>query len=110
MATYGLIADLAAEVDVPAGGILSRTVHDEGGVTLVVFAFDAGQSLSEHTSARPAIVEVLEGEAEVVLAGDANPARPGTWISMPARMPHAIHARTPMKMALTLLPAGPAEG
>ena len=105
MASYGLVADLRAEVDVPRGGILSRVLYDEGGVSLTLFAFDAGQSLSEHTAARTAIVEILEGEAEVVLGGDAHAAAPGTWIAMPAGLRHAIRATSPMKMALTLLPA-----
>jgi quercetin dioxygenase-like cupin family protein len=103
MATFGYVADLRAEVTVPAGGILSRTVHEDERCTLVVFAFDAGQELSEHTSARAALIEVLDGEADVVLDGEARSAGPGTWIAMPPGMRHAIRARTPLVMALTLL-------
>lgn len=103
MAGYGYVADLRAEVTVPRGGILSRTVHEDERCTLVVFAFDAGQELSEHTSARAALIEVLDGEADVELDGEARSVGPGAWIAMPPGMRHAIRARTPLVMALTLL-------
>ena len=103
MATYGLIRDLHAEVEVPKDGILSRTVHTGNGLTLTLFGFDAGQELTEHTSARAAIIEILDGEAEVVLDSDSHQLGAGAWIAMPAGMTHAIRATTPMRMALTLL-------
>ena len=103
MSEYGFIANLRAEVTVPAGGILSRTVHEDDRVSLVVFAFDAGQELSEHTSAKAAVIEILEGTASVVLDGEAREAGPGAWIAMPPGMRHAIRAETPLVMVLTLL-------
>ena len=103
MATYGLVTDMRAEVEVPKDGILSRTVHTDGGVTLTLFGFDAGQELTEHTSARSAIIEILDGEAEVVLDGDTHRLAAGAWIAMPAGMTHAIRAIMPLRMALTLL-------
>jgi quercetin dioxygenase-like cupin family protein len=103
MADHGYVADLRAEVQVPQGGILSRTVYEDERVTLVMFAFDAGQELSEHTSARAALIEILDGEAHVVLDGDASDVRPGAWIAMPPGMRHAIRATTPLVMSLTLL-------
>lgn len=103
MATFGYVADLRAEVSVPAGGILSRTIHEDERCTLVVFAFDTGQELSEHTSARAAIIEVLDGTADVELDGERRSVGPGAWIAMPPGMRHAIRATTPLVMALTLL-------
>lgn len=103
MGDYGFLADLRAEVQVPKGGILSRTVHEDERVSLVVFAFDAGQELSEHTSAKAAIIEILEGQASVVLDGDALDVGPGAWIAMPPNMRHVIRATTPLVMVLTLL-------
>jgi quercetin dioxygenase-like cupin family protein len=103
MASYGLVRDRRAQVEVPTGGILSRTIHEDDAVTLTLFAFDAGQELTEHTSSRAALVEVLEGEADVRLGEDEHVAGPGAWISMPPGLPHAIRARSPMVMALTLL-------
>lgn len=106
MTASGYIENLRREVAVPTGGILSRTVHEDERVTLVVFAFDAGQELSEHTSSKAAIIEILDGEAEVVLDGEARTAGPGTWFAMPPGMRHAIRATTPLVMTLVLLRAG----
>jgi quercetin dioxygenase-like cupin family protein len=103
MAEYGFVPDMRMEVAVPQGGILSRTVHEDDRLSLVVFAFDAGQELSEHTSARAAVIEVLDGEARVVLDGEVRDVGPGAWIAMPPGMRHAIRATTPLVMALTLL-------
>ena len=103
MPGYGFIEDLRSAVEVPTGGILSRTIHENEALTLTVFAFDAGQELTEHTSGRAAIIEVLDGEAEVTLDGEARAAHAGTWIAMPPGMRHAVRASTPLTMALTLL-------
>ncbi len=103
MIGYGYVPDLRAEVTVPEGGILSRTIHDDERCTLVVFAFDAGQELTEHTSAHAALLEILDGEALVTLDGEARETGPGAWISMPPGMRHAIRATTPLVLALTLL-------
>jgi len=103
MAGYGFVADLRAEVTVPAGGILSRTLHDDERCTLTVFGFDTGQELTEHTSARAALIEILEGTAEIELDGEARSVGPGAWIAMPPGMRHAIRATAPLVMALTLL-------
>jgi quercetin dioxygenase-like cupin family protein len=103
MTAYGYVADLRSEVEVPRGGILSRTLHEDDRLALTIFAFDAGQELTEHTSARAAIIEILAGEAEVTLDGEPQVARPGTWIAMPPGMRHAIRATSPLVMILTLL-------
>jgi quercetin dioxygenase-like cupin family protein len=103
MATYGYVGDLRGEVEVPRNGILSRTLHEDEHITLTLFGFDAGQELTEHTSTRAAIIEILDGEADVVLDGETQPGHAGTWIAMPPGMRHAIRATTPMVMALTLL-------
>jgi quercetin dioxygenase-like cupin family protein len=100
---YGLVADLRAEVVVPRGGILSRTLHEDDAVTLTVFAFDAGQELTEHTSSRSAVIEVLEGEAELVVDGEHHDARAGTWVAMAPGTPHSIRATSQLVMTLLLL-------
>lgn len=105
---YTVYPDLAAEAPIPPRGILSQTLSEADGVELVMFSFAAGESLSEHTSARPAIIHFLRGEADLVLDGDEYDATAGTWARMPARLSHEIRARTPLVMALYLLPAEPA--
>jgi quercetin dioxygenase-like cupin family protein len=101
---YTLFADLAREAPIPARGILSQTLSNEGGIEFLLFAFAAGEQLSEHTSARPAIIHILEGEGDLTVGGDAYPARPGTWLRMAHEVKHSLVARTPMQMALYLLP------
>jgi len=97
------LASLRDEIEVPSNGILSRTVHDDERITLTLFGFDTGQELTEHTSSRAALIEVLEGTAEITLDDERREAGPGTWVAMPPGMRHAIRATTPLVMALTLL-------
>lgn len=97
-------ADLIAQAPIPERGILSQTLSDRDGVTLVLFSFAAGEELSEHTSARPAIVHVLVGEADCSAGGEAFSGGAGLWFRMSPGTPHSIRARTGLVMALTLLP------
>jgi quercetin dioxygenase-like cupin family protein len=98
-------ADLAAEAPPVGRGIHSQTLYDGPDLRLVLFAFAAGEELSEHTAARAAVVHVLDGEGEAVVGVEPHPIGPGAWFRMPARMPHSIRARTPLRLALYLLAA-----
>ena len=101
---YTFLADLATEAPIPARGTLSQTLSNENDIEFLLFDFAAGEQLSEHTSARPAIIHILEGEGELTVGGDAYPARPGTWVRMAPDVRHSLVARTPVQMALYLLP------
>lgn len=68
-----------------------------------LFGFDAGQELTEHTSAFPAVLHILEGEAEVRLGADHHSLRAGSWVYMPPHLPHSIHAQSRLKLLLLLL-------
>jgi quercetin dioxygenase-like cupin family protein len=87
----------------PADGTLSRTLHQDPQIKAVLFNFSAGQELSEHTASMPAIMHFLCGEAEVTLGADRVDAKGGTWIHMPAQLPHSIRATSPVTMLLLLL-------
>jgi quercetin dioxygenase-like cupin family protein len=100
---YTLIADLAREVEPPVNGTLSRTVFQDDHVKAVLFGFAAGQELSEHTASMPAILQFIKGEADITLGGSPATASAGTWVHMPAKLPHSILARTPVIMLLLLL-------
>lgn len=107
--TYRHFPDLAEAVpEIPADSIISRTVHADEHVKVVLFAFAAGQELSEHTAALPAVLHFLQGEAGLVLGDDHMDAQAGTWVHMPPHLPHSIHARTPIVMVLYLLRSGEA--
>lgn len=96
------IADLAAYQE---GSVVSRqiTKAEAGNVTL--FAFDAGQELSEHTAPYDALVHILDGEAEVRISGVPYLLAAGDAIVMPANEPHALKAVKPFKMLLTMIRA-----
>ena len=83
--------------------VVSRTLVNTDGGTVTVFAFDAGQGLSEHTAPFDALVQVLEGEAEIVIGGAPFKVGRGQLILMPADIPHAVRAGSRFKMMLTML-------
>lgn len=105
--SYAYITDLSLEVEAPKEGILSRTLHAAGGNKTVIFAFDTGQELSEHTASRPAIIHILSGTGRLKMGGDELEAKPNTWVYMPAGLVHAVKAESPLVMLLTLLPTKP---
>jgi len=103
MPFYTHILDLAQEAEPPEDGILSRTVFQDDQIRAVVFGFGAGQELSEHTAAKPALLFFVKGEASVGLGDDKQEAKAGTLVHMPANLKHSIQARTPVVMLLVLL-------
>ncbi len=105
-----IVDDLLAEVSPPPHGILSLTVHDGDGLRLVLFGFATGEELSEHTAARPAVVHVLTGDADISVGGVRRSLGPGAWIHMPADTPHSIRAVSPLTIALYLLGPTAAAG
>lgn len=99
------IPDLLACFESQPDSIVSRTLHQDEQSKVVLFGFDTGQELSEHTASVPAVMHFLAGEAEVMVGGERHSATAGTWIRMAAKVPHAIVARTPVTMLLTLFRA-----
>jgi quercetin dioxygenase-like cupin family protein len=94
---------LEAEIAYAPGAIVSRTLAKTKGGTLTLFAFDAGQELSEHTAPFDAFVTVLDGEAEVVIGGTPVRVGRGETVLMPASVSHAVKARGPFKMLLAMV-------
>ena len=90
-------------VEYSSGSVVSKTVVDKKAGTLTLFAFDAGQGLSEHTAPYDAVVQVLDGEAEVVIGGASTTVKTGQMIVMPANVPHALRAVVRFKMLLTMI-------
>jgi quercetin dioxygenase-like cupin family protein len=87
------------------GAVVSRTLINEKAGTVTLFAFDAGQELSEHTTPYDAFVQVLDGETRITIAGQPYDLKAGDLIIMPANQPHAVLARTKFKMMLTMIRA-----
>ena len=87
------------------GSIVSRVLLKNKGGTVTLFAFDRGEGLSEHTAPFEALVLLVDGEAEVEIAGKVYGVRQGETITLPANIPHAVRAATRFKMLLTMIRA-----
>jgi len=99
----GSALSLASLVSPTAHGIASRVLGKTGGGNLTLFAFDAGQGLTEHTSPFDAFVLVLDGSLTLTIGGTPVTATPGTIVRMPASVPHAVDAPEPVRMLLIML-------
>ena len=85
--------------------IVSRVLLKNNGGTVTLFAFDQGEGLSEHTTPFEALVFVVDGEAEVEIAGEVYSVKLGETITLPANVPHAVRAVARFKMLLTMIRA-----
>jgi quercetin dioxygenase-like cupin family protein len=103
--THTFLLDLIAATEIPAEGTLSKVVFKDDQIRVVLFAFDKGQELTEHTAALPAVVQVLAGHLRLTMGSEIFDAKPGDWAHMPAKLPHSVEAIEPSVMLLTLLPA-----
>ena len=101
----GEAIDLASLVDYASDSIVSRQLAKNDAGTLTLFAFDAGQGLSEHSAPFDAVVQILDGEAELIIGGKTVPAKAGQLVVMPADVPHAVKATQRFKMLLTMFRA-----
>ena len=84
-------------------GIASRVLAKTGGGNVTLFAFDAGEELTEHTSPFDAFVIVLQGAFTLTIGGQPVKATPATIVRMPAGVAHAVHAVEPSRMLLIML-------
>ena len=100
----GAQAARAAElVSYQDGAIVSREIVKKPAGNVTVFAFDMGQGLSEHTAPFDALVQVLEGEVEIMISGKPHCLQGGELILMPANQSHALKALKRFKMLLTMI-------
>jgi quercetin dioxygenase-like cupin family protein len=97
------VFQLADMVNYQEGAVVSRTLINQKMGTVTLFAFDAGQELSEHTTPYDALVQVLAGETRITIAGRPFDLKAGEMIIMPANQPHAVSAPTKFKMLLTMI-------
>ena len=101
----GKAIDVKSLVEYSAASIVSKTLVDTKAGTITLFAFDNGQGLSEHTASYDAVVQIIDGEAEITLGGNAICAGEGDMVIMPANVPHALRAVKRFKMLLTMIRA-----
>lgn len=94
---------LSQLVDYAEAATVSRILAKNSAGNVTLFAFDAGQSLSEHSTPFDALVQVIDGEVELTIGGETVIARAGEVVLMPADVPHAVNAAKRFKMLLTML-------
>jgi quercetin dioxygenase-like cupin family protein len=95
--------DLETLIDYQKDSVVSKTIIGKKTGTVTLFAFDKGQGLSEHTAPFEAIVYLVDGEAEITVAGNPHMVKKGEMIILPANIPHALQAMSPFKMLLTMI-------
>ena len=95
--------DLKETVSYSSGSVVSKTLLDKKAGTLTLFAFDQGQGLSEHTAPFDAVVQILDGEAHLIIGGEDVYAKAGRLVVMPANVSHAVRAEKKFKMLLIMI-------
>lgn len=100
---YFLSEDILSQISIPEQGILSRTIHNDDAVKIVIFGFSQGHELSAHTAPMPATLQILKGTAKVMLGEDWHSLSAGAIVHMPANLKHGIVAESPMVLLLQLL-------
>ncbi len=99
---HTLISDPAGEVTIQGGAVVSKVIHRSDGLNATVFAFDAGEQLTEHQVARTAVVQVLSGRLRFTVDAEQLDLGPGSWLCMASGAPHSLAATEPTVMLLTL--------
>jgi quercetin dioxygenase-like cupin family protein len=95
--------DLQAHIAYAPGSVVSKTLLKKDTGNLTLFAFDAGQGLTEHTSPYDAVVQILEGRAEIRIGGQPHTVGAGQLLIMPANVPHGLQAIEAFKMLLIMI-------
>ncbi|MBU1260943.1 MAG: cupin domain-containing protein [Planctomycetes bacterium] len=97
--------NLAGLVEYAADSVVSKTIIDKSVGTVTLFAFDAGQGLSEHQTPYDALVQIVDGSAILIIGGKDVNASAGQIVVMPANVPHAVQAKERFKMLLIMIKA-----
>lgn len=97
------VENLSGMVQYQKGSIVSRVIAKKPSGNVTMFAFDKGEGLSEHTSPFDALAQIVDGEAEIIVAGVRHQLGAGDLILLPANVPHALEATRRFKMLLTML-------
>ena len=97
------VIDTSSLVEYQDGSVISRTIVKKDVGTVTIFAFDEGEGLSEHTAPFDALVQIIDGEAEISINGKSLRATEGQLVIMPANKPHALKAIKRFKMVLIMI-------
>lgn len=94
---------LTEEIDYKDGQVISKTIAQQPGFNITLFSLAKGEGISTHTTAGDAMVQVLDGEAEITIGDEVVVVKAGETVFMPADIPHGLEARVGFKMLLTVV-------
>lgn len=101
---YTLFPDLGVQLaEIAPDTIVSRTLYSGEDARVMLFGFAPGQELTEHTAARPAILQVIRGTARITLGTEEYTVNASAFVHMPAHLPHSVYAKTEVQMLLIML-------
>jgi quercetin dioxygenase-like cupin family protein len=95
--------DLVADLPVTPQATTSRVVVDTDAVRVVLFAFDTGEELTDHTASMPVVVTLLDGAIRFRVGGQDHDLAPGDVVYLPANETHALQARSPSRLSLVMV-------
>ena len=101
--SYTFLDDIARQFTPPDEGMTTRPFFTSDRLKAVGFGFAAGAALTEHTAPFPAIIQILSGDATLTLGDEQKEVSAGAWVHMPARLTHAVRAKSAVTMLLLLL-------
>ena len=91
---------LKDEIEYHDGHIVSKTLEQNGHVSMTLFSFEKGEEISTHTAGGDALVTVLDGTGKFVINGIDHILTTGESIVMPANVPHSVYGQERFKMLL----------
>lgn len=97
------VFSLKGSIEYSQGGIISKQITKKTSGNITLFSFDEGQGLTEHTASFDAVIQILDGEAEIKIDGNPYLIKNGECIVMPANHPHSVYAVKRFKMLLTMI-------
>jgi quercetin dioxygenase-like cupin family protein len=97
------VQNLNQAINYQNGAVVSKEIVKQSGGTVTLFAFDQDQGLSEHTAPFSALAIIIDGTAEITVAGDKHLVKTGEMLMMPAGKPHALKANQAFKMMLVMI-------
>ncbi|MBL7928668.1 MAG: cupin domain-containing protein [Bacteroidia bacterium] len=100
---HSLIFNISESVGYSSGSVVSKTLLKKPSGNVTLFAFDKGESLSEHTAPFDALVQLLDGTAEITIGGKLFTLHAGESVIMPADVPHSLKAMEKFKMMLVMI-------
>ncbi|CAA7601658.1 Cupin domain protein [Acididesulfobacillus acetoxydans] len=100
---FAHVFNLKEQISYQQGQVVSMTIAQIPAVNITLFSLDTGEGISTHTTAGDAMVQVLDGEAEITIGDEVLTVKEGETVIMPSDVPHSLEARRRFKMLLTVV-------